>query len=356
MKFTWICLFVLFCVLPTYAQTNEALPFIKGIYGNPGALLDRGHSFKSLGVNAIFPRSISLNDQLFQTAQSEGVKVYVEFPTLNGKEYLEKYPEAWPINELGEKAEPADWFMGICPTDPEFKAYRKDQLRTLLGRYPVDGIWLDYLHWHGQFETPEPILPETCFCDRCVHSFEKSSQVKLPKGNSRLKSQWILSKYNKEWRQWRSQVLTDWVKELKQVVKTTKPDALLGIFYCAWYPDEFGGALTKNLGIDLKALSEEVDVFSPMLFHLMMGREITWVDEYTKWLGPYIQNESGTGPRIWPIVQAHDQPGMVTAEAFRQVLMRGSQKPATGIMMFSEEALITTPHKLEIMQSWYQRD
>ena len=106
--------------------------------------------------------------------------VFAEFATLNGKNYVEEHPEAWAINEKGEKVQAATWFMGVCPTEPGFRQYRFDQLRNLLLKYDLDGVWMDYVHWHAQFEDPEPILPETCFCDHCLDQFSVYSGIEIP--------------------------------------------------------------------------------------------------------------------------------------------------------------------------------
>src|SRR6185295_14699956 len=118
-----------------HPQKQPDLPFIKVVYGNPAALLSEAHTFQKLGVNAVFVRSASLNERFFNAAKQEGVRVYVEFPTLNGEEYLAQHPAAWPINEKGERAPQADWFMGICPTDQGFRDYRFQQLRTILTQF-----------------------------------------------------------------------------------------------------------------------------------------------------------------------------------------------------------------------------
>src|SRR5688500_6511551 len=142
----------------THGQAFERLPFTKGVYGDPAIFLRNGMSFKSLGINALFVRSVSLTEELYREARKERVRIYVEFPTLNGKDYLSSHLEAWPINEKGERAPPADWFMGICLTDSGFRAHREQELRTLLHQFAVDGIWLAYLHWHAQFETPATVF------------------------------------------------------------------------------------------------------------------------------------------------------------------------------------------------------
>ena len=71
--------------------------FIKGVYGDPGTLLEAGYRFDDLGMNAIFVRSYSLNDKLYSAAHEQGCKIFVEFPVLLGKQFLEDNPQCWPI-------------------------------------------------------------------------------------------------------------------------------------------------------------------------------------------------------------------------------------------------------------------
>ncbi|MCU0357370.1 MAG: family 10 glycosylhydrolase [Cyclobacteriaceae bacterium] len=350
-----ICLILNMVISCQPVQKEEATaPFVKGVYGNPATLLEAGYSFDSLGMNAVFVRSISLNRSFFDTAKKQGCRVFVEFPTLNGKEYLKDHPEAWPITETGAPAEPADWFMGICPTHEGFKAYRISQLQEILNEFDVDGIFLDYFHWHAQFETPEPILPETCFCDRCTSLFANDFGKEIPGTSIEEKASWILDHADADWRKWRNKQLNGWADAMHITLKQIKPNALLGVYYCAWYPEDFDGALYKTLGIDVTALAERADVLSPMLFHQLKDRPVSWVGEYLSWLDQEILAGSSGKPEIWPIVQAYNNPGIITPEEFREVMVQGSRPPATGIMMFSDVALVQEPGKVTVMKELYQ--
>lgn len=352
MRSLFICFAICLSVFVSSAQGAQT-GFTKGVYGNPQALLDHGHTFRSLGINALFVRSSSLTGDLYQAARKEGVRVYVEFPTLKGDEYLVNHPEAWPINEKGKRAPAADWFMGICLTDPGFRNYRLKQLEAILKKFDVDGIWLDYLHWHAQFETPKPILPETCFCDRCVKQFQEDSKVNVPAGDIPQRAEWILSRSDAAWRAWRTKVLTNWVRDLKKVLDEHNSKALLGIYYCPWYPTDFNGAQYRILGLDLKELAKIADVFSPMLYHAMMERPPEWIREYNHWLGNQSYIQKGKMPLIWPIIQAESKPKTVSVLEFQKVLNGGSAVPSSGIMMFSLHSLITEPLKLEAMKGFY---
>ena len=344
--------FTLYSCSPS-GEENGPPPFIKGVYGNPGTLLDAGYSFDSLGMNAVFVRSISLNREFYDNAREQGCKVFVEFPTLIGRNYLQDHPEAWPINEKGEQSPPADWFMGICPTDPGFIEYRSAQLKDILNEFDVDGIFLDYLHWHAQFETSDPILPQTCFCDRCTGLFGESTGITLQHDDIPAKAEWILSRNETEWRKWRNGILNGWVDKMGHIVKNIRPDALLGVYYCSWYPEDHNSALYNILGIDVGELAMRADVLSPMLFHKMKERPVRWVGEYVEWLGDLTGDGQNGTPLIWPIVQAHNAPGIVSPEEFRQVMLEGSKPPSTGIMMFSDQSLLQDKEKTEVMRELY---
>jgi hypothetical protein len=344
---------VIFYACVPYGEENDPQPFTRGVYGNPGRLLDAGYSFDSLGMNAVFVRSVSLNREFYNAARQQGCRVYVEFPTLNGRNYLQDNPEAWPINEKGEQSPPADWFMGICPTDPGFREYRTNQLEEILNEFEVDGIFLDYLHWHAQFETQNPILPETCFCDRCTDLFGKDLGQDIPGNTKAEKAGWILDNADMKWRDWRNSILNEWVTSMGDIVREFRPDARLGVYYCSWYPADHDSALYRILGIDVATLAALADVLSPMLFHKMKDRPVKWVGEYIRWLDELTgAGEMGT-PLVWPIVQAHNNPDVVTPEEFREVMLQGSGPPSSGIMMFSDQSLLQDPAKIEVMKELY---
>lgn len=329
---------------------------IKGVYGNPKPLWDKGYNLNDLGVNAIFVHSGSLNEDMIIRARAEGARVYAEFATLNGKGYVDTHPEAWAINEKGERVEAATWFMGACPTEPGFRKYRFDQLRDLLLEYDLDGVWMDYVHWHAQFEDPEPILPETCFCRHCLNSFSKDNNIRLPDATTPEKAEYILKNHNTVWRKWRCQVIYDWTANMKSIMTEIKPNALLGLYHCPWDDEEFNGARERILGLDYDLLKKTVDVFSPMVYHQRMGRAPSWVQENIEWFSKKIDAKDGTYPKIWPIVQAYNEPGIVTKEAFETVLRGGLAGKSTGVMMFTTHAIAEDEGKIEVMKKVYSED
>ena len=343
--FKW-AIYLSFISLQHVVGQSKIPEHILGIYGSPAPLWQAGYQLSDLGVNAIFVRSHSIDSTMSARAKGEGLLIFAEFPTLNGKNYVNDHPEAWAINEKGEKVESASWFMGVCPTDPGFRKYRETQLHELLQQNPIDGVWLDYVHWHAQFEEEEPILPETCFCEHCTSAFASAYSKKLPPGPPAQKAKIILSEHEDDWRKWRCEVILDWVTDLKSIMQNYNPNGLLGIYHCPWRDEEFDGARRKILGLDYDMLRSEVDVFSPMVYHQRMHRSEEWVEKNLEWHAQRLKISSNGFPKLWPIVQAHD----VSASSFAQVLRAGLKPPASGVMMFTSNSIAEDPEKRTIMQ------
>lgn len=354
-RFLSLLFYTILCsiVLTSCAQKATESVEIRGVYGNPKPFWDKSFNLGELGVNAIFVHSGSINPDMVKRAKSEGVLVFAEFATLNGKDYVETHPEAWAINEKGEKVAAASWFMGVCPTEPGFRQYRFDQLRDLLLKFDLDGVWMDYVHWHAQFEDPEPILPETCFCEHCLDGFSKDTGVELPDGGTSEKAQRILNTHDEAWRTWRCKVIYDWTYEIKSIIEEIKPTALLGLYHCPWNDQEFDGARRRILGLDYDLLKETIDVFSPMVYHGRMERNPDWVEENINWFNDRLNIKKDSYPKVWPIVQAHNSPGVISSTEFETVLRGGLAGQSSGVMMFTTSAVAEDEAKTAVMKKVY---
>ena len=322
---------------------------VRGVYSDPRPIWNAGHKLGDLGINAIFVHGGSINQALLDRAAAEGASVYAEFATLNGKGYVETHPEAWPVNEKGERAPAATWFMGACPTDPAFRQYRARQLEELLDKFNLAGVWLDYFHWHAQFEDPSPLLPETCFNGSCLRAFQKSSGIRLPVEDPAKAAQLILAKHERAWRSWRAGVLLDWAREFRSIVRRRRPGALIGLYHCPWTDAEFGGARYRTLGLDIPLLAQAFDVFSPMVYHGRMGQTPAWVGASVTWLAGKVGAK-----KVWPIVQATGEPNPVAAPEFESVMRQAAAAGSPGLMMFTTRAIAEDPAKTEVLRRLYR--
>ncbi|MFP4365984.1 MAG: hypothetical protein ACLFQA_02710 [Bacteroidales bacterium] len=167
--FFFLCLSFLVSYFPA-GEKNDTLPFIKGVYGNPGTLLDAGYSFDSLEMNAVFVRSHSLNQKFLDAAREQGCGVYVEFPTLRNS-----ILNGWVVDmdKILDEHTP-DALLGVFyaswyPADHDSALYRTlgidvadlagitDVLSPMLFHMmkdrPVDWVG-EYIEWHNDVFRP----------------------------------------------------------------------------------------------------------------------------------------------------------------------------------------------------------
>jgi len=324
-------------------------PLVLGAYSSPKTFWERGGRLDEYGINAIFTGHRSIDEALLGRARKEGSRVFAEFPAWNGRDWL-KQPEnaaSWPIDETGQRSPAQTWFQGICPTNEAFLRSRLAELEQLVTTRRVDGVWLDYLHWHAQFEDPRPGLPETCFNASCVERFRRETGVKVAGDAPRDWAADILKRRQTAWREWRCSVVVDFARRCRAVLAKHAPGMLLGNYQCAWRDDEHAGARRRVLGLDLPAMARVFDVLSPMVYHGRSGQPVGWVRRNVEWLSGRLRREA---VKIWPIVQAHQAP----AAEFEQAMRGGLAGRASGVMMFTLAAVAEDPEKMAVLQKLYR--
>ena len=334
------------------AQPREPRVPLRGIYGGvPQEILDGGRSLREFGVDAVWLGSGSISEERLTLLRAQGVQVYAEFNTLHVADFLKTHPDAAPIGADGAVSPPPDGWQGICPTHEEYRRSRMTAFRTLLERFAIDGVWLDYHHAHASWEQAVPNMPDTCFCDRCLARFQAESGTTLPAGSTPERAAILLSTQRAAWVRWRLSVFTDWVREFDAIRDAVRPAALLGTFHNPWSDEDHGGARLDKLAIDLRAQAAYIDVFSPMPYHARFGHatDPEWIARQVQWLGGYlgIRGSSGEAKRIWPIVQISDWGEPVPLAQVEPVLRLGARLPATGVMVFAWGGLRKQPEKIE---------
>jgi hypothetical protein len=279
--------------------------------------------------------------------------------------FLREHPDAAPVGADGEVCPPPDGWQGICPTHPGYRENRMNAFRDTLADFDIDGIWLDYHHSHASWEQAEPILPDTCFCSRCLRRFEEETGANVSGHTPAEAAARLLGPLRGQWVDWRCSVFTDWVREFRDIRDAIRPSAVLGTFHCPWTDTERGGALRDKLAIDLRAQYPFLDVFSPMPYHVRFGysHDIDWIRRQVIWLGEYLNiagqetecDGAAVRPpkRIWPIVQLSDWGEPVPVEDVDLVLRAGTALPATGITVFNAGSLRWQPEKIQALSAFY---
>lgn len=111
-------------------------------------------------------------------------------------------------------------FDYVCPTNPTYRKKLLDYVEDL-GRTPIQGVTLNLYHF------PDA---EFCVCPRCVELWRKSGL---------------------NWTNWRAQTITNFLRQMKMLVK--------GTFAVEMFPDPV--LAKERFGIDFEAIAELVDYF-----------------------------------------------------------------------------------------------
>ena len=336
---------------------GQSRNLVRGIYGgspvNPGEV----GKLSDYGVNAVFVGSGGISQELISLVRAQGGRIFAEFNTMHYARYLESNPDAAPVGSDGKVAPAPEGWQGVCPNHEGYRLNRMNGFRQLVARFDLDGVWLDYHHAHASWERAEPLLPDTCFCPRCLDAFSKATRVTLPAGSVEETAQLLLGRYRREWIQWRCDTFTDWIREFREILSEERPRALLGTFHAPWSDDDFDGARLSKLAIDLRSQARYIDVFSPMPYHARFGHssDTAWISRQVEWLGNYLGLEGRESERIriWPIVQLSDWGETVPASQVKDVLEQGIGLPSTGVIVFAWGSLCKQPDKVEVLKRFY---
>jgi len=155
-----------------------------GVFGHPRGLWETGKTLSDLGVTAVFVGSRELDAETVERAHKEGAKVYAELGIFVGKKKAEQRPELWPVGRDGRRLAPIDWYLGLCPTNPQLRRENLEAVGEVARRAPIDGVWLDFIRWPCHWEVLKPRLDDACFCPACLADFQEQTGVTLPEGDT----------------------------------------------------------------------------------------------------------------------------------------------------------------------------
>ncbi|MCX7796314.1 MAG: putative glycoside hydrolase [bacterium] len=315
---------------------------ILGIFGSPEVIWNRGESLGDYNINAVFISHKNLGEDVVDRIHREGARVFVEIGIFVGKDTVEKYPELAPIGVDGKPLTPIKWYMGINPAIDWYRDKKSNEIRETLQNYNIDGLWLDFIRYPCHWEVPNPKLEQSSFDEGSIKKFEKYIGTVIPGTAIQDKARWILNEKLEDWTKWKCEQITSFCRDARKIIKDINPKAILGIFSVPWREDQFGGAILKIIAQDFKALSQYVDIFSPMVYHLMCGFPVSWIKDYSL----YLRNK--TGKLVVPIVQAVDEPSKV--DNLEDVIRISLDANPDGVIVFTAQAIFEDEIKIEALR------
>lgn len=150
----------------------------------------------------------------------------------------------------------------LCPSHPANRHMEIESIADAVRRYPVDGLHLDYIRYKNS---------GTCYCNTCRRRFEERL-------GRRVRS-WPRDAYSgdfkTEYRAYRREVITTFVRLVRAVVQPLRPDATISAAVYGSFP-----SCRDSIGQDWGAWmsSGEVDRVYPMNY-------LQQNSQFTKYLG-----------------------------------------------------------------------
>lgn len=299
-----------------YGFAPDLAPFVGKTPVEQVALL------RSWGNTAIFG---GYEDPVFvAAAHAAGMQVFAEFSCFVHEKWWDEMPESRPVTSEGRLLEPEGWYYGVNPVTPSVRRARLRALEELLTDHDLDGVWLDFVRWPCQWGSPDPHLPRTSFDPHTLDRFRRDTGIDVPADDAVAAARKLLGPHEDAWVGWRCEQITSWVAEARAVLQRTRPGAILGLFGVPWRLADHGGAILNVIGQDYRALGQVVDVFSPMVYHVMCGQPVAWIGDVTD------EIHALSGKPVWPIIQSVDKPVPLSAEEYGRALDVALHHPASG--------------------------
>ena len=266
-------------------------------------------------VRYVLTADSSFRPELMRAFHQAGIGVWhVTF--CNGTYTAKDLPPGWEkwrmvTRTVLEGKKPDSGFLHLCLNNPEYRAWKKKSVGTLLAAHPFQGIDLVEPHWP---EYPGPAAPAYgCFCESCRTEFVKmypEEKAGLPdllnpdgprgeKGNPALWAKWL---------EFRTARQTDFLNDIVNGpggIRRTAP----GVKVCVWTLPltEPGGVerMRRDSGQDATRVARKVrpDVY---------GFQTHWPDwlrkdlkpDYPKAFVPFFEQVRIVDPKMPLLVQA----------------------------------------------------
>ena len=308
------------------------VPLFFGPYGS-GALAyaDR---LAGYGANAAWFHGFDA--AAFEACARHGLAPCVEFKTFRAD--LDARPELRPIGVDGRPIRYGRLVQGVCLSRREFRAETEEALLAGVRTYRPAGIWLDYLTYAGWFETPEPDLQESCFCQACIAEFNEVT------GIDAAEPAVILDLYQPEWTRFKCERIAWFAARYAGIVRAHLPGCVVGAYMCPWRPDEFGGALTRIFGQDYALLTPAIDLFTPLIYCQKSGRSSDWGRAFLEAASGFVP----PGRPVQLILDALDYPNSLLAVA-------ASERPSWGIQVFGGAEVFGDRERAQVFASAVER-
>lgn len=288
-----------------------------------------------------------------------GIKVYGECTQFSG--WDADNPASQPTNAEGEPLPQVEWYQGANPSDPEVFDKALAKFKNAVDTHPgLDGMWTDFIRWPIHWEVRDweegidPYIYDTSFDAATLARFEEATGIDIPDDLATIpeQAQWIYDNVHDEWGQWKCSIINRFCEEAHAYLKSKDPDKVLGAFTVPWKVSDYDGAILKIVGQDYAAMSQWVEVWSPMTYYDMMDYSIEWIGEFTTYC------KQVTGRPTIPIIMGFSislskyGDELTPEELYDSIITTATAEGSDGVMMFWYNSILDENRLDEVIEAY----
>jgi len=341
------------CTENNFNKDNKTKIIGVKIYEHKDNFENLFNKWKEVGINTVVASVELLSNSEFKNlAKQNNINTFVILPIFYAPEELEKDSTLYAITQHGKKAE-QEWVKFVCPSEQE---YIKDKIKFITNfvkEHNPTGISLDFIRHFTFWEKIYPnaninSLTNTCFDEKCITGFCKANNISYP---NEYKTEieifnWIKKNHFDKWVKWKSNLITETVKNIVEEVKKTNPNIKVNLHAVPWRQKDFGGAMNNVIGQDLKSLAKYVDYLSPMTYSHMVKQKPEWIHSVVK------DMKEASGAKILPSIQVGIAylADTLSVSEFEQCLNEALKEPSSGVVFWNWDALALDDDKYNLIK------
>ena len=300
------------------------------LFGPYGAdSLKHAGDMKKYGVNAVWFHGFDEN--AFSLCEANDLAACVEYKTFRAD--FDKNPELIPVGMDGKPIRYGSLVQGVCLSNKEFLDKTESDLLEGIKQFHPKGIWLDYLTYAGWFETPDPDLQESCFCQSCMNDFCETTGLDVDDPVR------VLQQLPEEWKKHKCDRIAAYAIHYAACIHSIRPDCIVGAYMCPWLPAEQEGALSRIFAQDYEKMAAAIDVFTPLIYASKSGRSNAWGKEFLERSESFVPVDK----KVQLILDHLDFPKSLEMTAL-------SEKQSWGIQVYSGSRIFDNPVHAEIFR------
>ncbi len=219
----------------------------------------------------------------------------------------ENYKPFLAVNKNGERAD-RTWQKMVCPSNSEYKSQKLKLIKESTEKLHPKYLLLDFIrfpvHWE-EIDVKESNynFEEFCFCTNCINQFKIYLKENSKEFNDSDSSSDLTNKFQTDWHKWRSSLISDFVKNVREIVD---PNIQIIINTIPWTAEFADNSLYKITGQDLSQLAQYSNFLSPMIYHKKINADYQFILEIIK--------DQVEFQNLFPAFQA----GKVTSEQYKK--------------------------------------